>query len=158
MYVHINRGLWCYITRTENSLNVVQFTLWKTKGWIWVIKTVFEIKKATEVHLKHILCSSLVVIPSVLLLHVHYYCLNFWVLNSSSRMIQLVKSKMPATMQCRDSFESMLISKASLFTFLTAAGQINRLESKESLYTYKEAGPVGRAFGRKLWKLLLSTL
>lgn len=47
----------------------------------------------------------------------------------------------------RDGFESLLISKVSLFTFPTAAGQINRLERGECLYTYKNSGPVGRNLG-----------
>lgn len=46
-------------------------------------------------------------------------------------------------MHRRSSFESLLISEGSLFTFPAAAGQINRLERVASLYTHKTIGPVG---------------
>lgn len=54
-----------------------------------------------------------------------------------------------------DSFESQLISKASLFTSLTAAGQINRLERGESLYVRRKKNlePVGKEFWKKVIKI-----
>ena len=63
-------------------------------------------------------------------------------------------------MRRRDGFESPLISAASLFTSLSAAGQINRLErGREDIHIQQqqERGKNGREFGRKLLKLLLST-
>lgn len=50
---------------------------------------------------------------------------------------RLCNQRCGAMMHHRDSFESLLISEGSLFTFPAAAGQINRLERGESLYTYK---------------------
>ena len=61
---------------------------------------------------------------------------------------------------CAAGTESLLISEASLFTSLTAAGNIDQLKRRESLYAHTQknsAGPVARNFRRKLIKLLLST-
>lgn len=102
-----------------------------------------------------IFCPSIVVIQTVQLLYLNHYCVRTF---EFCMIQQACNQRCRAMMHRRDSFESPLISEGSLFTFPAAAGQINRLERGESLYTYKNAGPVGREFGRKLLKLLLSTL
>ena len=94
---------------------------------------------------RDIFCYSIVVIQTVQLLYLNHYCVGtseFWIL-FPVRYGRFRNQRCRATMHRRNSFESLLISEGSLFTFPAAAGQINWLERVASLYTYKTTGPVG---------------